>query len=253
MEEKIPISVVIITKNEAQNIVGCLESVSWAKELIVVDDFSSDETIMLARKFTDRIFQRKMDVEGIHRNYAYSLATNEWVLSLDADERVSPQLKEEIAKVLNKRMPYNVFCIPIRNYIGDYWIRWGGWYPAYKDRLFRKGHFRYEEVGVHPRVFYDGICGRLNGDIIHHSYKDIAEFVDSLNNQTTLEAQKWTLTSRKMSFFKAIWRTIDRFIRTFIVKKGYHDGFIGLFIAYCAGLYQLLSYAKYWHMKKINE
>lgn len=245
MEEKIPLSVVVITKNEAENIEGCLESVSWAKEIIVMDDFSIDETVTLARKFTERIFQRKMDVEGSHRNYAYSLATNEWVLSLDADERVSPQLKEEIVKVLNGVTDCNVFSIPIRNYIGNYWVRWGGWYPAYKDRLFRKGHFRYEEVGVHPRVFYDGKCGRLKGDIIHYSYKNFGEFVDSLNNQTTKEAEKWIATSRRVSLNKALWRTIDRFIRTFLTKKGYRDGFVGLFVAYSAAIYQFLSYAKY--------
>ncbi len=248
MEEKIPISVVAITKNEAQNIEGCLESVSWAKELIVVDDFSADETVTLAKKFTDRVFQRKMDVEGIHRNYAYSLATNEWVLSLDADERVSPELKEEIVKALSGGTDCNVFSIPIRNYIGNYWVRWGGWYPAYKDRLFRKGHFRYEEVGVHPRVFYDGKCGRLKGDIIHYSYKNLGEFVDSLNNQTTKEAEKWIATGRKISFGKALWRAIDRFIRTFLTKKGYRDGFVGLFVAYSSAIYQFLSYAKYWEI-----
>lgn len=248
MEEKVPISVVIITKNEAQNIMGCLESICWAKEIIVVDDFSIDETVTLAEKFTNKIFKRKMEVEGSHRNYAYSLATNEWVLSLDADERASLQLKEEIIKILNTGTDCNVFSIPIRNYIGGYWIRWGGWYPAYKDRLFRRGHFRYEEVGVHPRVFYDGKCERLKGDIIHYSYKNIGEFVESLNNQTTKEAQKWITTGRKMSLGKALWRSADRFIRTFVIKKGYRDGFIGLFVAYSAAIYQFLSYAKYWEI-----
>ncbi len=248
MAEKTRISVVIITKNEAQNIADCIKSAMWADEIIIVDDFSTDDTARIARQFTDKIFEKKMDIEGSHRNYAYSLAKNEWILSLDADERVSPQLGEEVTKVLNEDCRYNVFSIPLRNYIGNYWIRWGGWYPAYKDRLFRRGHFRYEEVGVHPRVFYDGRCGRLTSDIIHYSYKNFEEFVDSLNNQTTKEAEKWIATGRNVSMRKALWRTIDRFIRTFIIKKGYRDGVIGLFIASCGGLYQFLSYAKYWEI-----
>lgn len=246
MEEKVPISVVIITKNEVENIEACLKSISWADEIIIVDDFSTDETVGLAEKYTNKIFKRKMDVEGVHRNYAYSLASNEWILSLDADERVSPKLKEEIGRVVKEGTDCVVFSIPLRNYIGNYWIRWGGWYPAYKDRFFRKGHFRYEEVGVHPRVFYDGKCGRLKEDIIHYSYKDFAEFICSLNNQTSLEAEKWILTERKMPLWKALWRSIDRFIRGFILKKGYRDGVVGLFVAYSGGLYQFLSYAKYW-------
>jgi len=248
MEKKIPISVVVITKNESQNIANCLNSVAWADEIIVVDDFSQDNTIELASKFTDKIFKKRMDIEGVHRNYAYSLAKNEWVLSLDADERVTSELKEEIEKILNDGTSFNVFSIPLRNYIGDYWIRWGGWYPAYKDRLFRKGHFRYEEVGVHPRVFYDGKCGRLYGDIIHRSYKNFFEFVDSSNNQTTKEAEKWLRSGRKMSIWTALWRTMDRFIRTFVFKKGYRDGVVGLFIATSSSFYQLLSYAKYWEI-----
>ncbi len=245
MEKKISVSVVIIVKNEEKRITACLESVKWADEIIVVDDMSTDSTVKIARQYTNKIFQRKMDIEGVHRNYAYSLARNEWILSLDADEVVSPELKEEITNVINEPADFIVFAIPLRNYIGDYWVRWGGWYPAYKDRLFKKGRFRYEEVGVHPRVIYDGRCGRLKGDIIHYSYENFGELTDSLNNQTSREAQKWNATGRKMSLAKALWRAGDRFIRGYIVKKGYRDGVVGLMAALNGGLYQILSYAKY--------
>lgn len=249
-EDKIPISVVIIVKNEEKRIADCLESVKWADEIVVLDDMSEDRTVEIAKRYTDEVFQRKMDIEGVHRNYAYSLAKNEWILSLDADERVSPELKGEINRIASEDTGYNVFAIPLRNYIGDYWVQWGGWYPAYKDRLFRKGHFRYEEVGVHPRVVYDGKCGRLKGDIVHYSYENFNELIESLNGQTTKEAKKWIEDKRRMSLGKALWRSMDRFVRGYVGKNGYKDGTIGLFISVSSGFYQFLSYVKYLELRK---
>jgi len=247
----IPLSVVIITKNEEKNIEDCLKSIyGWAEEIIVVDDESQDKTRQLAKKYTDKIFVRKMDIEGKHRNWAYSQARNEWVLSLDADERVTEELKDEIDKILKENTDYVAFSIPLRNYIGDYWVRYGGWYPAGKVRLFKKDKFRYEETEVHPRVFIEGKCGHLKSDIIHKGYADFAEFFDSINNQTTLEAIKWINTHRKMSGFHIFWRAVDRFFRRFIRKKGYKDGFCGFMIAFGDSLYQVLSYAKYRQMKR---
>jgi len=250
---KIPLSVVVITKNEENNIAECLASVrGWADEIIIVDDESRDRTVSMAEGFTDRIFQRRMDNEGKHRNWAYAQAKNEWVLSLDADEKVSDELKNEITAVL-KDTKFHAFSIPLRNYIGNYWVRHSSWYPAGKLRLFMKSRFRYEEVEVHPKVFLDGETGHLSKDIIHKGYPDFEHFLASLNRQTTLEARKWIATGRKMSAGRALWRTLDRFPRSFIGKKGYKDGFIGFMIAFFASLYQLMSYAKYWEMRHRQE
>ena len=247
---KLPLSVVVITKNEEKNIQECLESVyNWADEIIVVDDESADRTIELAKKFTSRILYRKMDNEGIHRNWAYAQAKNEWVLSIDADEAVSEELRKEISDTL-PQTKFHAFSIPLKNYIGSYWVRHSGWYPAGKLRLFMKSRFKYEEVEVHPRVFLDGETGHLTKDIVHKGYPDFEHFLASLNRQTTLEARKWIQTGRHMSAGRAIWRTIDRFPRSFIGKKGYKDGFIGFMIAFFASLYQIMSYAKYWEMKR---
>lgn len=251
MDKKIPLSVVVITKNEQDNIQKCLGSVyGWADEIVIVDDLSTDKTVELVQQFADKIFERRMDIEGIHRNWAYSQARNEWVLSLDADEIVTEELKQEISKTLETNTKFNAFSIPLRNFIGDYWVRYSGWYPAGKLRLFKKSKFRYEEVEVHPRVFLEGETGHLTKDIIHKGYPDFEHFLASLNRQTTLEAKKWINTGRKMSFGKALWRTIDRFFRSFFGKKAYKDGFIGFMIAYFASLYQIISYAKYWQMKR---
>lgn len=250
-DNKLPLSVVIIAKNEEQAIKKALESVKgWADEIVVVDDESTDHTVSVAREYTDKVFTKKMEVEGLHRNYAYSLTSNEWVLSLDADERVTDELKKEIDGILGDGTEYNAFSIPLRNYIGGHWVRYGGWYPAAKVRLFKKDKFRYEDARVHPRIFLEGECGHLKGDIIHRGYPDIGHFLGSLNYQTTLEAQKWYTDKRKMSLARAIRKTADRFLRSYVLKKGFKDGFTGLVVAVFAGLYQFITYAKYRQLKE---
>ena len=247
---KIPLSVVIITKNEERNMHDCLKSVvDWADEIVVVDDESTDKTVAIAEQYGAKIYHRKMDNEGIHRNWAYAQAKNEWVLSLDADEMVSPQLRDELTAVLPSTK-FHAFDMPLRNYIGKYWVKHSGWYPAGKLRLFMKSRFKYEEVGVHPRVFLQGDTGHLTKDIIHKGYPDFDHFLASLNRQTTLEAEKWIETGRKMTLGVAVWRAVDRFFRSFIGKKGYKDWFVGFMIAFFAMLYQVMSYAKYYERIK---
>ena len=245
---KVPVTVVVITKNEEENIGEGLTSAGFADGKVVLDDNSSDKTVEIARQFTDRVSSRRMDIEGIHRNYAYSLAKNDWVLSLDADERVSPELAEELAMLFKGGMVHKAYTIPIKTYIGSRGIRYGGWYPAPKVRLFEKKSFKYEEAEVHPRVFIKGSCGHLKGDIIHYSYRDFHDFFASLNNQTTLEARKWFKEKRKIGFLRMYRKFVDRFLRAYLLKQGFRDGFLGLMVAYGNGLYQVMSYAKYWEM-----
>ncbi|MDD5428197.1 MAG: glycosyltransferase family 2 protein [Candidatus Omnitrophica bacterium] len=251
--EKIPVSVVVITKNEEDNIAECLKSVSWADEIVVLDDNSTDKTVEIAEQYTDKVSSRKMDIEGRHRNYAYSLAKNRWVLSLDADERVSPELETELRELFKAGMKDKAYSMPIKNFIGKRWIRYGGWYPAPKVRLFDKDHFKYEEAEVHPRAFIDGTCGRLTKDILHYSYRDFHEFFQSLNNQTTLEARKWFKEKRKINFLKMWRKAVSRFLKAYIQKQGYKDGLLGFTVSYSGGLYQFLSYIKYKEMVNNGE
>lgn len=245
MPEKVPVSVVVIAKNEEGRLSRCLDSVLWADEIIVVDDESTDTTIEIAKRYTNRIFIRAMDIEGRHRNWAYAQAKNLWVLSLDADETVTPELVEEIRQTLAANPKENGFTIPRRNFIGDYWVRWGGWYPSPQLRLFRRDKFRYEEAAVHPRAFMDDPCGHLKSDMLHYSFRDIEDMFAKLNNQTSREAQKWFDAGRPMRFGHFLWRTFDRFFRSYLGKKAWKDGFIGFVIAFNSGLYQLISYLKY--------
>jgi glycosyltransferase involved in cell wall biosynthesis len=219
----------------------------------VLDDESADNTSKIAQDFGVKLIKRRMDIEGKHRNFGYAQAKNDWVLSLDADERVTVELREEITELFNKGFSTTGYNIPRRNYIGDYWVRYGGWYPSAQMKLFRKDKFRWEEVEVHPRAFLDGVAGFLKNDIIHYSYKDFSDFLNKINKQTTWEAKKWVDDKRPMNFFRAMWRAIDRFYRTYHSKQGKKDGFLGFMAAFFGALYQILSYAKYWELKNIGE
>jgi glycosyltransferase involved in cell wall biosynthesis len=245
MSEKFPLTVALIVKNEEKKLDECLQSVLWADELVVVNDQSTDRTVEIAKKYTDRIFHRAMDIEGRQRNFAYSQARNEWVLSLDADERVSPELTEEIRRVLSeKNHQCNAYAIPIRSYLGKRWIRGAGHYGA-RIRLFRKDFFRYEEAGVHPKVLLNGDCGYMKHDIIHFAYRDFADLLNRFNRETDLEAEKWILDGRRVSLPNILRKVADRFLKNYFLKGGWRDGFRGFFMSTLHSFYQLLSYAKY--------
>lgn len=251
MEEKIPLSVVTLTKNSQEAIEDCLKSVfGWAQEIIIVDDMSIDRTLEIVKKYTDKIFIRKWIIEGAHRNFAYSKASHDYILSLDSDERVTPELKEEITKIFKEGLRYDGYNIPHRNFLGNYWIRYGGWYPNAKLKLFRKDKFRYEEEAeYHPRAFLEGKTYTLKADIIHYAYKDFKNLFSKLNHQTDFEAKKWIRDKRKMNFHICIGKIISRFIKFYFVKKGYKDGFIGFVMALASGVYQFMTYTKYWEMR----
>lgn len=262
--EKVKLSVIVLTKNEEGNIKDCLESVYlWADEIIVVDDGSTDRTVEIAQRYADKVLFQKMDVEGRHRNWAQAQARNDWVLNLDADERPTEALKEEIAGALKaeaggQESEFAAFTIPRRNLIGNYWLRWGGEYPCPQLKLFKKDRLKWEEVYVHPRAFLQGSCGHLKNDIIHYSWSNFGDYLSKINSQSSLEAKKWhelsLVNSRKarykMNLVHALWRMLDRFVRRFFAKRGYRDGFYGFMVACFDSLYQIISYAKYCELQK---
>jgi glycosyltransferase involved in cell wall biosynthesis len=244
MPATFPLTVVILAKNEASRIEACIRSVQgWAAEVLVVDDESADDTAALAERLGARVIRRRMEIEGRHRNWAHSQAQHEWILSLDADERVTPALAEEITQALASGS-HETYAIPRRNYIGERWLRYGGWYPSAQLKLFKRSVFRWEEVSVHPRAFGPP-AGTLKADLLHYSYRDTADYRRKLERQTALEAQKWVADQRRMSVGKALWRTIDRFFRTLVLKQGFRDGRLGWFAAWMGGAYQWKSYQKY--------
>jgi len=248
--KKYPLSVVTMTKNAAEKIRDCLDSVSWCDDIVICDDFSKDDTLNIVKAYTDNIHQRKWENEGRQRNFAYSKAKNEYVLSLDADERVTPELKEELIRLVGDGFTFNGYNIPHRNYINGRWIQHGGWYPNKKLKLFKKSEFRYAEEEYHPPAIMEGDRKDLEGEIIHLAYKGYADMLNKINHQTNFEAMKWLRDKRKMSLARALRKTVDRFLKAFILKQGFKDGFLGFMMAFFGGIYQLLSYAKYTELKK---
>jgi glycosyltransferase involved in cell wall biosynthesis len=250
--ENIPLSIAIIVKNEEKNISDCIKSVEWADEVVILDGYSADKTEEIAKGLGAKIHKREMDLEGKHRNYLYSLCSNEWVLTIDADERAAPELKEEIIETIkreNEKPEHSAYSIPIKTYIGTLWANSAGWYPAPKVRLFRKDKFKYDETSkVHPRVFIDGTSGFLKGDIIHYAYRGFEDLFQNVNDQTTLQAQEWYKQKKKFSFFTLCRTPIDRFIRKYFFKKGIKGGFLGFVLSLADAMYQFESYAKLWEL-----
>jgi len=249
---KVPMSVVIIAKNEEKRLEECLKSVTWAEEIVILDDNSTDRTVEIARRYTDRIVTRAMDYEGLHRNFGYAQATQPWILSLDADERVTSELAEEIARVVPKNQGSHVcYSMPMKIFIGDEWIRGGGYYPSARTKIFMKGRFRYEDYArVHPRAFYEGTCGHLKGELLHYSFRDIEDFMRKFNRETSFEAEKWMRDGRPVSLPNILRKTVDRFWKNYLIKKGWSSGFLGYFVSVFHSMYQLVSYAKYRDMKR---
>ena len=248
---RIPLTVVVITKNEEKNIERCLKSADWADEIVIVDGYSTDKTCELAKKYTDKIHHRNMDVEGTHRNYAYGLATSEWILSLDADELISPTLKEELMDLLRdelKESKHDVYTIPIKTFIGNVWARYAGWYPAPKVRLFRKDRFRYDDSEVHPRIFYEGSCGHLKGDIVHYAFDSLVDIFRNINEQSTLQAKEWHREGRKFKTARFLRTSCDRSLKKYFLKGGWKGGILGIVLSIADGMYQFMSYSKLWEL-----
>ena len=250
--ERIPLSVVVLTRNEEKNIAECLDSVKdWVEEIVVVDDYSRDRTLDIVRRYTDKIHQRKWEMEGRQRNFAYSQAGCDYVLSLDADERIMPELRDEIIETFKKGPEYAGYNLRHRNYLGKYWIRHGEWYPNAKLKIFKKDNFKYEEAEYHPRAFLEGKTYTFTkGDIIHYNYPDFRSLFAKLNHQTDFEAKKWLRDGRKMSLPRCLRKMYTRFFKYYFIKKGFLDGFIGFFMALFSGMYQFYTYCKYWEAKK---
>ena len=215
---KLPISIVIITRNVESNIKQCLESVLWADEIVIVDNHSTDKTLEIAKQYTNSIYHDTWDMEGSIRNRAYARAKNQWVLSLDPDERVSKELYEQIKDFLQNKTEFASYSVAMKSiFAGKYWIRYGGWYPASRVKIFRKDKFHYEDAEIHPRAFLakGEKEGRLSGEIIHYCYSDFTNVADKMNVQSTLEAKKWLRDKRKMSLNLALIRYFSRFLLWF--------------------------------------
>lgn len=233
MESLLPkVSVIVITKNEAVNIRGCLESVKWADEIVVLDSGSSDGTVDICRQYTNQVHSSEdWPGFGVQRNRALAKASGEWILALDADERVPPELHREILEVLNRTEEISVYEIPRLSYYCGRAMRHSGWWPDYVARLFRRDTARFSEAPVHERLCYAGRPGRLRNHLEHFSFRGLDEVLDKINRYSTAGALMMRAQGRSASLSGAILHGLWAFVRTYILYRGFLDGREGFMLA----------------------
>jgi glycosyltransferase involved in cell wall biosynthesis len=240
------LSVTLITLNEAENLARALRSVEFANEVIVVDSGSTDETVEIARELGATVFENAWPGYGQQKNFAHQKAQNEWVLSLDADEEVSPALADEIRTVLSTNPRENGFSIPRRTFHLGRWINHGGWYPNRLIRLSRREHSRWTEPQIHEALEVTGATGRLQSDIHHYSFKNLRQQIEVNLRYSHLGYQQLSERGRKRSLLRLIFKPISKFIETFILKRGFLDGVPGLIIAVGAAYSVFLKYSYFY-------
>lgn len=245
------ISATIITFNEEHNIAEALESLAWADEIIVVDRDSSDRTVEVARQFTDRVFLREWQGYSAQKNFAAAQARNDWIFSLDADERVSPELAAQIARLKQEPEPTVAgFEMPRLTFYLGRWIKHSGWYPDRKLRLYDRRRGRWRGDYVHEALEVDGPVKRLNGEILHFTVRDASEHHTRLDRYTTLAAEQAHVNGKRASVASVVLSPIAAFIRSYILKLGFLDGVQGFVIARFAAHYAFLKNLKLREMNR---
>ena len=224
------LTVIIITKNEASHIERCLESVSWADEIIVFDSGSEDETVSICRQYTDKVFETDWPGFGIQKQRALDKATNDWVLSIDADEIVTGELRSEIEQALQQNK-FQGYEIPrLSNYCGRQ-MRHGGWWPDYVLRLFRRDLGSFSDAVVHEKVIVQGEVGRLASPFLHDTAVNLEEILCKVNSYSSLGAQMLHEKGVRSSISKAVFKSIWIFNRTYWIKAAFLDGRQGLMLS----------------------
>jgi glycosyltransferase involved in cell wall biosynthesis len=243
------LSVVVITLNEEDRLRDCLASVAWADEIVVVDAGSDDKTVTIAREFTDRVLIRGWEGFAAQKNFAIAQATGDWVLSLDADEQAEPALRDEIATILANPGADAGYRIARRNIMWGRWIRHGRLYPDWQLRLFRRGRGRFVDRAVHEAVTVDGPVGHLATPLLHHSYRDVSDFLRRADRYSTLAAEDWARSGRAFRAHQLLTAPLGRFLSMYVLHRGFLDGWRGFLLAALYAYYVFVRSAKIWEKR----
>jgi glycosyltransferase involved in cell wall biosynthesis len=251
------ISVILATYNEEKNIKDCLESVKeLADEIVIVDGTSTDKTVEIASHYTKKIFIRENPLM-FHKNkqYAIEKATGDWILYLDADERVSTSLKKEIKSAIrNPKSEINGFWIPRKNIIFGKWIRYTGWWPDYQLRLFRRGKAFLPCKSLHEQPQLTGKAGYLKNPLVHYNYQTVSQFVQKLNKLYTENDKNIFLSEgKKFNWQDVIHFPSNEFLKRFFLEEGYKDGFHGLVLSIFQAFSSFVTFAKIWETRGFPE
>ncbi len=241
------VSVYVIAYNDEPNMRACLQSVAWADELIVVDSHSTDATASIAKEFTDQVYQHAFHGFGRLRNEAVAHATHDWIFSLDSDERMTPELREEIIRVLKDGAQADAYFVPRRNYFLGRWIRHCGFYPDYRQpQLFRKGRLRYREDLVHEGFDVEGPVGYLAGHVLQYPFRNIDHYLAKQDRYSDLMAQRLCDQGRHFRAHQLVSHPLFAFLKMFLLRGGILDGMPGLILSGLYGYYTFIKYAKFW-------
>lgn len=249
------ISVTIIVFNEEKNIADVCESLDWADEIVIVDSNSTDDTVKIAEKYTNKIFQREFRGFKDKHEFADSKTTCEWIFWIDADERVTEELKNSIAQLRQKNdseLP-DGFKIARKTWYLGRWIKHSGWYPDYQIRLYRKTASFWDGVSPHETARIKGNTEVLDGEFLHYTKEDLREHHMVLDSYTTLAAEYLHKNGKIVGKTDLFFNPIAAFLRTYILKKGFQDGVQGLIIAMFTAYGVFLKYAKVWEKKNIKD
>lgn len=238
------VSAIIVCYNEEKNIRRCLDSLKWCDEIVVVDSFSTDSTLTICREYTDKITQRAWRGHGDQKAFAHSLATKEWVLSLDADEWLSRSLQERIRDILRETpKEVHAYRMPLLCYYLDRWWWRGGWYPDYKRRLFRRERATWGGV-AHEKVIVPGDERKLRELFFHFPYDDITDHLRRINYYTTINAKSLWKHGRRSSGCALILRPLARFLYGYCLRRAFLESTAGLFFAFTGAFYVFVRYLK---------
>lgn len=246
------LSVIVITYNEEPDIAACLESVAWADEIIVVDCGSTDDTLLLCERYTSNVIQVDRHGSGLQKQQALDRATKPWVLNIDADERVSSELKEEIQGVLaGADDAYDGYCIPRYSRFLGRRMRHSGWGDDRPLRLFRRSKTRVSETQVHEGFIVDGRVGVLSQPMIHDAYKSIYQYLEKLNEYTSIEVRNRLRAhpNRRIGWIHLVLAPMGAFWKRYVVKRGFLDGFHGLLLCMLSSMSVMIGYAKVWEYR----
>lgn len=245
-EASVPrLSAIVITRNEEANIAACLDSLAFCDERIVVDCGSTDRTVTIAREKGVRVAYHPWQGFGAQKNHALSLARGDWVLSLDADERVSPALAAAVKSAIEEKVVDGYEFPRLSSFCGRP-LRHSGWYPDYVLRLFRRGHGRFTDVIVHERVVCDGLVARLAEPLIHHPVVKLEDALSRVDRYSTASAAALVASGRRVTFMTGIGHGLGSFLRAYVLRRGFLDGAEGFLLAVANAEGSYYRYMKAW-------
>ena len=238
------ISAIIPTFNEEHNILDAIDSVSWADEVIIVDSFSSDKTVELAKDKGAKVIQREYEYSASQKNWAIPQAENEWIILLDADERVSIELKNEITKILEIDSDYDAFWIKRQNHFMGKKVRFSGWQGDKVIRLFKRDTCKYEDKNVHAEIICPGKVGVLNEKLIHFTFKDVAHYLEKWDRYSTWSAKDHYNKGQRPNLYHFVFKPGFRFFRDYLIRLGILDGITGLIVCSLSSMGVFMRYIK---------